>query len=575
MRIRYVSAVTLLLTLAALGGPVSAAPVPAPAPAPLAGENLMPNGSAEEVNAQGQPTGWELANPAAATLTTALGGCAGERCLQVERKADAPADANASLTSPVAPTEAGWYLLSFWFKYDFPPESKPLPLVYVQRRAGADRTGWSGSPMYFYFANNPPSGEWHYAFLVLRQRADQTGLQMRMDSQHMGRQLSLDSVQVRRLNLPATFTLLSTNVIRTSYWGGEWVPDSDAMGGIAWRVTEGLFPPGSKMSGPVRTSELPGLYRATYRLKRQVPGGQPVGLNLSGGGGQTMETILPEDFAENGKYQEFTAYFLYPFGGGTGCNWDWGGKGTYDFDMLKLELIRRVSDHEAWNLLYQGVDADRVLPAPPAAPVVAGAPPRAWLGFGLYTEESGLPKALTAAGFQTNTSAISGDGKLVPTFPGTVGLRLMVLADVPARMLSPVEKFQIMRWVSNGGGLVVSGGPYGFGYGGTPGSFVGDLLPVTEDWAFDLYRLPQPAPVLRPNGEKLGMALWLHRAKPRDKAKVLLTAGGQPFAVGWQYGQGKVLALLGPPLGEPPSPYWENPAWTNQLANLLKWTAGL
>ena len=307
-----------------------------------------------------------------------------------------------------------------------------------------------------------------------------------------------------------------------------------------------------------------------------MPGKQSLLLTLSGGGGQTIEDILPGDFAESGKYQDFPTYFLYPFGNGSFYTWGWRGEGSYSFDTLKLERVRGLTYREAWDLLYEGVDPDKVLPKP----AVAAAPPatdkpRAWLAYGLYTDVARLPEALAATGLETTTSFLDRDKRLAPPFPDLNGYRVAVLSDVPARVVDPTGQFLLMRWVNHGGGLVVTGGIMGYGYGGTPGSFIGDLLPVDNELSFDLFRLDAPAPVLRPNGDKLGNALWLHRATVRPSAKVLLTAGGKPFAVGWSYGQGRVVALLGPPLGEPAQPYWENPAWVGQLANLVKWAGGV
>jgi hypothetical protein len=486
---------------------------------------------------------------------------------------------NDQACGPLVPTDEGWYIVAFWARADFPAGVKPSgeAMVYVRHRGGPNNGQDAGPPAYFYYGGSLSeiAGRWRYAFLLVHQRKEETALELQVPLSGEYR-LRVGAMQVRRLLVPEVKQPLDVDEIRDSDYGGQLVRDPEASTGLAWQVTAGLFPPGSKIMGPVRTSELPGLYRATFRFKQENPGKQSLLLTLSGGGGQTIEDIEPADFTENGKYQDFTVYFLYPFGNGSFYTWGWRGEGTYSYDYLKLERLRTFTYREAWDLLYAGVDPDKVLPGPAvAAEPPASGQPRAWLAYGLYTDTAQVQPALAAAGLETSVSYLSPTHELTPPFPDLTGYRLAVLADVPARAVDPTGQYLLMRWVNNGGGLVVLGGPFGYGYGGTPGSFIGDLLPVENEQTFDLYRLDQPAPVLRPNGQKLGQALWLHRATPRSGAKVLLTAGGKPFAVEWPYGEGRVLALLGPPLGEPAQPYWENPAWVAELAQLMKVAAGL
>ncbi len=550
---------------------------------PLWGPNLMPNPSLEEVDDQGRPTGWVLAQHGAkvGTLGVSEEGCAGERCLLLDYRPEEgkPAETlNNHAFGPLVPAEEGWYLVAFWIRADYPAEFKPegSALVYIRHRGGTNYQQDVGPAVYFYYGSMAElGGRWRYAFALVHQGKEQTALQLQVP--HSGPyRLRLDAVQIRRLLLPQVKQPLDVNEIRDSYYGGEQVRDPAASTGLAWRVTEGLFPAGSKIMGGTRYSELPGLYRAIWRFKQDAPGKQSLLVTLSGGGGQTLEDLLPGDFIENGKYQDFPVYFLYPFGNGSFYTWGWRGEGSYCFDYLRLERLRGLTYREAWDLLYEGVDPDKVLPRPAeTAEPAAGGKPRAWLAYGLYTDTVRVERALQAAGLDTTVSYLTPKRELAPPVPDLAGYRLAVLSDIPARAVSPTEQYLLMRWVNNGGGLVVLGGLLGYGYGGTPGSFIGDLLPVENDQTFDLYRLDKPAPVLRPNGDKLGNALWLHRATPRNQVKILLTVSGKPFAVGWEYGAGKVLALLGPPLGEPERPYWEDPAWVSQLTNLIKWTGSL
>ena len=97
-------------------------------------------------------------------------------------------------------------------------------------------------------------------------------------------------------------------------------------------------------------------------MKQESPGKQGIYPFVSGDGGWTWYRIDPSDFKENGKYQDFKILFFYPFGQqGSFYSWSWQGEGVYYFDNLTLKLLRPISNRDAWDLLYDGVDPDKVM----------------------------------------------------------------------------------------------------------------------------------------------------------------------------------------------------------------------
>ena len=261
------------LLAAALGGPTMHKPLvwmmssmlllslgraglAAPA-APLWGLNLMPNPSLEEVDDQGRPQGWTLAHHGAnkgGTLGVSPEACAGQRCLMMDFPAEAGKTAEGlsnQAFGPLVPTEEGWYLVSCWVRADYPADVKPdgPAMFYLLHRGGPDNQQNVGPAAYCYYGSMADlAGQWRYAFVVVHQGPGQTAMQLQIPHQAAYRML-VDAIRVRRLLPPEVKQPLSVNEIRDSYYGGELVKDPDTSTGLAWKVTEGLFPSGSKIMG--------------------------------------------------------------------------------------------------------------------------------------------------------------------------------------------------------------------------------------------------------------------------------------------------------------------------------------
>ena len=554
--------IVLLMSLCTLGWA---------APAPLWGPNLFPNPGCEEVDANNHPVGWKLQNGTAKgfVLTTADDACAGKLCLSLERKAVVTpvSTPTGMLASPTIACAPGWYLLAFWHRHEWSGTAQPMHLVYVDRMTGEHAEQRTDSIYMYYFPTEPhPSGTWEYSYLLFRLRPDNTGVCLRFDCGTIGDRLSLDALQLRRLNIPADVKAVPSSVI-TDGFGVEQVDDPQGTHGKAWQAAEGAQVHGSKIMGGTRHNEGPGLYRLTYRFKQlKAPETAQIILNSNGDGGQVIDDIRPEDFRADGVFQEFTAYLYYPFAGGSFYSWSWQGKGAYRFDSLTVERISDVSGQDGWHLLYDGINTDTILGAsndtPPHAPV--------WLAQGLYSELTGIDDALRQAGLASTSWQYN--GKAVEAMPDPRGAKLIVIADVPVRAFSAPQQFALKRFVENGGGLLVLGGLYGYGHGGLKDSLLADVLPVSTGSTFDLTPVQQTARLA--DGTALGDVAWVHRVTVKPGGHVAVNAGAAPVVVTGTYGKGRVVAVTGTVLGEPTHPFWATQQWHDELTRLVRWAVG-
>jgi len=70
---------------------------------------------------------------------------------------------------------------------------------------------------------------------------------------------------------------------------------------------------------------------------------------------------------------------------------------------------------------------------------------------------------------------------------------------------------------------------------------------------------------------------WIHEARPKPSAKVVLKAGDRPLLVLGTRGKGRVAAFLGTPMGKAPEgklPFWQWKGWDKLMRNTLIWLAG-
>ena len=198
--------------------------------------------------------------------------------------------------------------------------------------------------------------------------------------------------------------------------------------------------------------------------------------------------------------------------------------------------------------------------------------------FGVYTEHYGFDKALSDYKLRI-VSARSP----VSDFPQVKDLfkaKVVILSDVDGAELSESQVKLLKMYVQKGGGLLVMGGPFAYGLGHMRENGLGEILPVELE-PFDLKWEKDGKPLAKAaDNEALKgfdfsanpMVYWLHLAKPKEGAEVLLKAGDYPALVAGNYGKGKVFAFMGTPMGVPGKgqvEFWRWDGWSGLVRNLV------
>jgi hypothetical protein len=159
------------------------------------------------------------------------------------------------------------------------------------------------------------------------------------------------------------------------------------------------------------------------------------------------------------------------------------------------------------------------------------------------------------------------------------GQDVVVLDDVHAIDLGADRAARIARFVRDGGGLLVIGGPFNLSSGNDHTTALADILPVTHRQAYDLATDAKGLP-LAPAGDAFEKLDWsplrclsVDTSPLAEGATVLATAGKHPAIVERRVGAGRVIAVMVTPLGDFPEsiqPYWRSPQWAQVLATCLR-----
>ncbi len=158
-------------------------------------------------------------------------------------------------------------------------------------------------------------------------------------------------------------------------------------------------------------------------------------------------------------------------------------------------------------------------------------------------------------------------------YPELMSYDVIVLNNVPIEAFDEISLQYLRDYVQNGGALLVIGGHWAFGGGGYKGSALEKLLPVTTRGKFDVLPLRDGVLQPQPAGAAHVGTLWRQDVLARPEAKVLMTAGGQPFWVQWKQGKGVVAVMTGVCYGEGKAgltPFWEWSGWPAWLGGQLK-----
>lgn len=237
--------------------------------------------------------------------------------------------------------------------------------------------------------------------------------------------------------------------------------------------------------------------------------------------------------------------------------------------LLRPEVIRRIDDGIRYflmsGLLSEVYQFDEAFRRAGAKPATADLPQTAHYSLSVY-----------------------GAGPKLTTFPldydALMRYDALIAANVRIDCVGIVGRHMLQDYLTHGGGLLVLGGKAAYGGGGWAGSDLEVLLPLRVDTGpSDIRKLASG--VLKP-GERHWIVRsidlqegprvsYVHNARIKNGAKVLLYAGGHPFLVVWEKDGARVACILGTPYtddsagGGPEFLNWAG--WPDLLTRTLQW----
>ena len=617
-------------TAADAAATATAAADPAPVIAWL-GDNLVANGGIETEVANGQPAAWK-------TVLQGKGGTVsvvtdvrltGDRSLRLvlsESAASAsvstdqiPVVAGKSYLFSLARRQAGFNSLTdYQNKYEgvnsyatvqwLNPERKPLAGGGNAGSFPYGATPWGIVDTFLL----PPEGA---AFAVFAVHIGNNSL--KEIGKNVPSTLWLDAVQLREYRPPPTPDWALAPTPRVVDGGPETSPGralfvaaspdfSNGRGG-QWSkiVVDPAAERGSALQSPAgcgsgimaHSTYFPampaGLYRLRVRIKvtdNTVPtkAGYLDVIGSSAGPRLLLE-IRPQAFAAANEYQVLERDFVLRDNGWWDIRVFTEGNQAWSIDSAKVVPLQELQDLELMAI-YPGIGGEinpalkprgqdktcRVLFV--AGPEYDVFKPRA---LRLLAQTVEIKTAWLKCGmFQTITD-----------FPETpeqlFDFSAIVLANIPAKILSLSQKNYLLEYVRRGGALVLLGGDQAFERGGMHGSLLESALPVKSaatvlaglSFAPEGLRLspvasPLPHWLQECEFEPAPYAYFLHQVQAQPEATVFVTAGDRPFLVGGKCGKGRVMCVLGWPFGDPPAgqtAFWAWPDWVYLFRNATWW----
>jgi hypothetical protein len=216
---------------------------------------------------------------------------------------------------------------------------------------------------------------------------------------------------------------------------------------------------------------------------------------------------------------------------------------------------------------------------------------------GLLDEEYKVADALHTAGFLSKTDVIyyryggSWFGELTDfpyDYDKLLSYSCIVMGGISSSGLKPIGLEMLHDYLLAGGGMVVLGSHGAYGKSQLKGTKLGDAFPV--EFSGDVNDLtavgakratfgPDKAQFLKYRSlSDKATCYYIHPAKPKPGAKVLMTVDGKPFMVAGEYGpnNARIVCILGAPMGNPSKdelPFWQDKEWYLILRNAIWWTA--
>ncbi|MDD5705691.1 MAG: glutamine amidotransferase [Kiritimatiellae bacterium] len=379
--------------------------------------------------------------------------------------------------------------------------------------------------------------------------------------------------------------------------GLKLADDKDAANGQAIIAEQGAISKNTVLAfGPYTKEQPVGEYLAIFRLKvkdntRKEP---VVSLDVGANGNFNYtlagpRTVYANDFKQAGVYQDVALRFVRPDEGALEFRVFYQGATDLSYDkvtVIQLMPFRTDREQVAVWLGESGSLPPAVAMAPSTAAgtgdtvlVVAG------LGNQTYFPANMRPNTLRLA---YSYLAITQTGTVLDQpFPKNLealkGVRLIVLADIPASALNGLMGRKNLRaFVENGGSLLVFGGPFAFGKGEYADSAFEPVLPITMTGPWDLVKtkagvvkVAKTSPITAGlRWDERPSLRYYHRTTAKPDAETLLECDGFPVLVTGRYGKGKVAVFAGTYLGEPAKGnvlLYEWSGYSELLARVVQW----
>lgn len=392
--------------------------------------------------------------------------------------------------------------------------------------------------------------------------------------------------------------------------GGTWsriVTDPQAERGTALQA-----PPkvgrGNMTHSPYWPALPAGLYRVRARVKiPAVTESAPVGymdVDSQYDGQRQILPFVPYRETE-GTYRDVEADFILRDSGWWNLRLYTHGKETWWVDSLKVFCLHELEDRQLLAI-YPGSEGELPADLKPARfkPVMGGPrkPMKGLVVAGLGYDRFRIADVFHVLHRDAEMKAVwvqLGMGGMM-SFTGfpedpcdLFQYSILYLCNVNVRSMGLKYKNAIREYVKRGGALVIMGGHQAYERGGWRGSLIEEAMPIQVAPAMPggLIHFKNGKP-LKVNSEcswleavstdcpsgsgwDSPLVYYLHTATVKPVGQVLVRAGGKPFAVGGDYGEGRVLCILGVPWGESPAPdkpgFWEWDDWVDLFRELCWW----
>ena len=358
--------------------------------------------------------------------------------------------------------------------------------------------------------------------------------------------------------------------------------DPEARHGTAQAAIPGKSHPGGPICSFYSYARPAGRYRITWRVKVDDNTiAEPVFQARTGRGSIKLKGT---DFKEPNVYQDFSYTAEKGEGGFFGVSAAWPGKGRIHVDWVTVVSEKLYTERE---LLAKkgGVDLPDAWIIPPPSP------PQVHIAKGLWWDFFGVSEALgemggvnVACSYHFKGQGGTGLRGFPRSWQGLMQHNLVILANVDAPALRARGRLLLEEYVTNGGALLVLGGPFSFERGGYRYTALDRLLPcrmMDKKWA-----KADGDFVMEPTEHARGLLpadlSWLmkphlyyyHPLEAKPEARVLVTAGGKPVVAVWDIGKGRVGVIAATAEGDPPADqlaFWEWGDMARLVAAMCRW----